>query len=169
MTIVRKHKRKLKRGYTKVKSHKRKVRKKWGGEIFNLMFDKYDIEKAEKIAKNKDIEYIEPVSPPRIRLNKEHIDNVDIKKPVIYATRDFGGEKVSFLVDGHHRIAKAKKLGIKIPAHFLDDKETLKIWGYNPAKRKLLEDMGVKIKPTRRPLDTTTIGEVQGAFRETFK
>ena len=30
MTIVRKHKRKLKRGYTKVKSHKRKVRKKMG-------------------------------------------------------------------------------------------------------------------------------------------
>jgi len=28
MTIVRKHKRKLKRGYTKVKQHKRKVRKK---------------------------------------------------------------------------------------------------------------------------------------------
>ena len=61
MVIVRKHKRKLKKGYSKVKSHKRKVRKQMpikekGFELFQAEIDKQYAEKLKQKSKQKYID-----------------------------------------------------------------------------------------------------------------
>ncbi len=51
------------------------------------------------------------------KLNESHIDTVDISKPVILAEVAPGKYN---LIDGHHRMEKARRMGIKqIPAYRL--------------------------------------------------
>jgi len=118
----------------------------------------YDITKAEKFVKAEDIGEIpiEKLSPlvdyPRnpqdimgdmtkVPVCIEHLDHIDMTKPIIlaYRPKDFEeGKRKILVVDGHHRIARAIRDGLKsLQAYLLSEEETDKILTDNrPKKRK---------------------------------
>jgi len=92
----------------------------------------FDISKAEQILKDKPHEVMEAETnlfkdivayPPvegkmyfmRISINEEHLDHVDMNKPIILVPRPkatlISGDLV---IDGHHRIARAMRDGLKM-------------------------------------------------------
>ena len=100
-----------------------------GPETFYFWNASFDVEKAKELAKNhkvcvadtacfKDVVAYPPIPGKihvmRISVNPEHLDHVDTSIPIILVPnpKRFGatGEMV---IDGHHRIARAIRDGVK--------------------------------------------------------
>ena len=114
------------------KMRNQKVYKRPKYETFTLMNTVYDIRKAEEFIKPEDIKETEPTQKmliPLIAFDEEHIKEVDLSKPVIFATDRIGKDKEKFLllIDGNHRIRKALMEKKKIRYVILNEKQTEQI------------------------------------------
>jgi len=88
----------------------------------------FNIDKAKELAKDKEVCEAETVIfkdiiayPPirgklyvfRIAVNADHIDRVDMEKPIIIVPKPLRFGDGDMVIDGHHRIARAIRDGIK--------------------------------------------------------
>lgn len=113
-------------------------------EYFTFLTARYNVTTAKEIVRGRDpTEEIgvdawasqllspDPEEEPdkilamRISVNWEHVPNVDLREPVILAW--FFGKTSSghILIDGHHRLAKARREGVpSLQAHVLTKEES---------------------------------------------
>jgi len=113
-------------------------------ERFNFMMRSFDVTEAKKILKNKkhksenvNVEVLfDAISDPdsnRISILNVVVDHskvaqADLEHPLIFTSIKTKEGIFNLCIDGWHRIAKAKTLGIKeLPAFFLNQQETKKI------------------------------------------
>lgn len=100
-------------------------------EVFHFMGMSFDIDKAEKILKNRKTEKIKPSQGliGFIHVDKKHAESADLEKPLILATLMFDGKEGNMLIDGHHRVYKALHIDKKdkLPAQVLTFEETMDI------------------------------------------
>ena len=96
-------------------------------QIFTFGTTEYDIDKADSIIKNQDVELIDITKDilPKLSLSfvlktKEGIEKADVTKPVILAKT----EKGILLIDGHHRVERALRDGKSLKAYVLNEAQT---------------------------------------------
>ena len=80
-------------------------------------------------------------------INESHLDSVDLSSPVILAEISPGRYN---LIDGYHRVEKARRLGIqKLPAYRLDVERHIKFLTSNRAYTTYIEYWNSKLLPRR--------------------
>jgi len=99
-----------------------------GPETFYFWNASFDVEKAKELAKNhkvcvadtacfKDIVAYPPIEGKiyvlRISVNAEHLDHVSMEEPIILVPKPKRLGDNEMVIDGHHRIARAIRDGIK--------------------------------------------------------
>ncbi|MCP4569091.1 MAG: hypothetical protein GY841_16070 [FCB group bacterium] len=129
-------------------------------ETFEYGGRQFDIQKAKKIlnaaprdVEQQDISKLPPPGKVGITVLKKGREKADTSIPVIRGT--YGGE--SFIIDGHHRLAKAQKEGLtELPSVTLTEAETREVLGEKPPRSAQ--------KRTAEPTPTPTITpEVKGS------
>lgn len=120
-----------------------------GRETFGYMKRKYvfDITRAIEIASDGR----EPVelddddvrfSLDKVRINKKHLEHVDVSRPGIVAIVHAFGEdgalvKGHRMIDGHHRAARCLELGLPFSVYLLNERESIQILERSPCKSLL--------------------------------
>jgi hypothetical protein len=63
-----------------------------------------------------------------VKINKQHAETVDLQKPVLLGVVRMSGQEGVILLDGNHRVYKAKQEGItQLPAYVLELDQTAEI------------------------------------------
>lgn len=95
-------------------------------QVFVFGLAEYDIDKADSIIQNQDVELIDipknalpKLSYGFVLKTEEGIENADITNPVILARTDKG----LLLIDGHHRVERALRDGKTVKAYVLTQEQ----------------------------------------------
>lgn len=126
--------------------------KKRPHETFILLLWEWDIDRARKLAPVEEgmvevaklaklIDYPKgnTINLFSVAINEGHIDHVPLDAPLLFGTMTHeSGDSHSLLIDGHHRLARAIKEGVKtLPYHLLSAAQLTKCCiGRPPKPRK---------------------------------
>ncbi|MFE2181099.1 hypothetical protein [Streptomyces sp. NPDC059455] len=110
-----------------------------GGEYFQFLAFRWDVTKAQQIARTLPICRLDPQPWFRllgaIRLNENHVPQADLERPLILV-RIREADGATLIIDGWHRLARAQREGVKdLPAVLLDENQELEVrifGGVNP-------------------------------------
>lgn len=124
-----------------------------GDELYTNGIFEFNITKIlEEIQKTPDCFIIEEAVVSYYTLgfssiNESHLDSVDLSRPVILA--EIAPDRYN-LIDGHHRVEKARRLGIKkLSAYRLDVERHMKFLTSNRAYTAYIEYWNGKLLPRR--------------------
>ena len=124
-------------------------------QVFTFGTTKYDIDKAESIIKNEDVQLrdipvdvLPKLSYAFVLKTEKGIQDADINSPVVIAQT----EKGLLLIDGHHRVEKAIRDNKSIKAHILSESQTKEVL-LTPT-----EEVETKIKDDAKPTIKTPPG-----------
>lgn len=110
-------------------------------EYFQFARAAYNVTKALQIVADREpIEEVDPtvwadsyIGPDGgmstgVSVNWDHVDEVDLDKPILLAWYVSKAQSGNIVIDGYHRLAKGRRLGVKhLRAHILTKEESEKV------------------------------------------
>jgi hypothetical protein len=110
-------------------------------EYFQFAGAAYNVTKALELVKDREPEgeidptvwadaYIGPEGKMStgVSVNWDHVDEVDLNKPILLAWYVSKVQSGNIVIDGYHRLAKGRRLGVKqLRAYVLTEEESSKV------------------------------------------
>ena len=113
-------------------------------EYFQFLSYRWNVTMAQEIARDLPIGKLSVVDWSKhlgiIALDDDHLDAVDLRRPLILVRiADVGG--LVLLIDGWHRLARAVRDGIaELPFHFLDEDQEYAVRIFGGSKQATEEN-----------------------------